>query len=491
MKALKKFFLMACMMFLGTSSYAQLNGNNFVQYQSGNIPEVEPRNLSTLYSQTNLLYKHKKLRASLRIESFNTSDTFPDSYLKLSQFKVQYRHKKWKLEAGNFYETLGRGLLLRTYEIKGSVIEDRIFREPKGFYKDLQGASVQYNGKIFAFTALRGKPLVDLLPIDDPLRRNETIEAINPKMRFLNQQIGIIGLRHFENGEQTSFLSFHAEGNLPLNIGYYAEYASTLRDSSEVFKRIDTGRQGIYLGLNYSIGTFGASFEIKDYKNFFIGSGISSPPTLVKEHNYRLLNRSTHLPELSNERGVQAELFYGIGNNLITLNYSQGINKLFKIFKYYEYFAEYAHNSFDNVKFKVFIDIARNDAAQERNRYAGGLYSDFILFSKHQLSVETEFQQIERRSFETEFYKNTSINTIYSVNDISVSVLWETTSDSFENPDGITHFLGSNINYRINKTFELSVFGGKRQGGPACSSGVCYEVLDFEGVEIRLTTKFI
>jgi hypothetical protein len=36
----------------------------------------------------------------------------------------------------------------------------------------------------------------------------------------------------------------------------------------------------------------------------------------------------------------------------------------------------------------------------------------------------------------------------------------------------------------------ISMFAGKRRGGPACTSGICYEVLDFEGIEIRLKTIF-
>jgi hypothetical protein len=34
------------------------------------------------------------------------------------------------------------------------------------------------------------------------------------------------------------------------------------------------------------------------------------------------------------------------------------------------------------------------------------------------------------------------------------------------------------------------MFTGRRRGGPACNAGVCYEVLDFYGVEFRFTTRF-
>jgi len=37
---------------------------------------------------------------------------------------------------------------------------------------------------------------------------------------------------------------------------------------------------------------------------------------------------------------------------------------------------------------------------------------------------------------------------------------------------------------------EVSVFYGSRRGGLTCLSGTCYEVLPFEGVEVRWTAQF-
>jgi hypothetical protein len=48
-------------------------------------------------------------------------------------------------------------------------------------------------------------------------------------------------------------------------------------------------------------------------------------------------------------------------------------------------------------------------------------------------------------------------------------------------------FAGS---YQINMSNVLSLFYGSRRGGLTCLSGTCYEVLPFEGLEIRWTAHF-
>ena len=79
----------------------------------------------------------------------------------------------------------------------------------------------------------------------------------------------------------------------------------------------------------------------------------------------------------------------------------------------------------------------------------------------------------------------------------SAALIWEFTNDEFvsDNPDTdeietVKHFPGINLMYKPNQKNTLKLFAGERRGGPACTSGICYEVLDFKGVEIRWTTKF-
>ena len=67
-----------------------------------------------------------------------------------------YQYKNQAVEVGHFYETIGNGLLLRAYEIKSGVLEDRIYRVKQGFYKDIYGGTWRLSGKWGSVKVLAG-----------------------------------------------------------------------------------------------------------------------------------------------------------------------------------------------------------------------------------------------------------------------------------------------------------------------------------------------
>ena len=125
----------------------QLTGNNLFEYQLGNLPYTEPNALSSHYNQLNLGYRYKGLKATVRAEHF-LSQNEGSSYFSPSQFQVRYRKEKLELKIGNFNETLGNGLLVRGYEIAGSVFEEEAYRTRYGFYRDMFGFSAKLSGDI-------------------------------------------------------------------------------------------------------------------------------------------------------------------------------------------------------------------------------------------------------------------------------------------------------------------------------------------------------
>ncbi len=478
---------------------AQFSGFNLAEYQLGNIPGDEPQYVQSIYDQMNLAYRLNGFRASVRLENYYSNDTNRTHYSKFTQYNLTYRKKGLELKAGNFYETLGKGLLFRGYEIKNSVYEDQIYRVKQGFYRDTRGAAGSYSNQFFTVKALRGRSLVNQLPPTHEDNRPDLVTAGEFNLRIFNQSIGGILLQN-ENGQNKSnYASVLAGGNLFTRFDYSAEFAHRLNDESRFFRFSKADSYGIYLNLNYSTSGLGISLEWKDYRNLFIGSGISDPPTLVKEHVYRLLNRSTHVPYFFDESGWQAELFFvPREDHLITINHSRSRNDLGQEFHSQEYFADWQFSYNSQIQVKYFIDYSFDEILFENARYATGLYITRTLPENWSVSVETEFQQIERTFSETDTYKNIYAGLVLNKSTrFSAALVWEFTNDikfadipSTGQVEKKQHFPGINLLLKPNRNNTLQLFAGKRRGGPACTSGICYEVLDFKGMEIRWAVKF-
>lgn len=490
----RKILLIYGTLLIASSLQGQLTGNNLFEFQLGNIPDEAPADLTTHYDQLNLRYRYKSLQANLRYEHFYSQDD-SRSYNRLTQYSIKYRKNGLEIEAGNFNEILGNGLLLRAYEIPASVFEDQGYRVRYGFYRDLRGFSAKYNWNWGYMKALRGVTLANTLPptLEEQERRPDLTEAVETGVNFFGQSAGIVLMRNTNDQSKDSFYALLLKGNISALLSYNLEFAHNIAPRSPLFGLEDDARYGIYGSLNYSYGSFGLSAEYKNYHDLLIGAGISDPPTLVKEHKYRLLNRNIHVPQYFNERGTQMEAYYSFRNgSRLLLNYARAVNELNRTFVFSEYFAEYFFYAGSKSIFTVFSDYSREQIKFEDRRYTGGLTWEYAFRGRHSTLFEIEYQSIERNVTEPEVFGNFVLTAGYARSPgTSVSLTWELSSDSYLTSGAdYRSWLGMNISHQLNSHNTLSLFAGQRRGGPACTSGICYEVLDFQGVEIRLKTKF-
>ncbi len=493
----KRFISIAFLLtFVLSLTIAQLRLNNLAEYQIGNIPGVDPTNQSSLYNQLNLTYKYKSISLFSRIEQYYpTFDYEIKTYTKLSQYKAQYSSEKFTFEAGNLYTTLGRGLLLRNYEIPSSIYEDRGYRIRYGFYKDLLGVSAKYNTKHLGIKLLRGTVLAVELPPTTDLsdRRADLIEAGEFDFRLKEHTLGFILMRHSLGSSPKLYNSLYYNGQIK-NFNLYAELAQRTDSIENIFNFNDSESYGAYLALSYSGLQGGLTIEIKDYQNFIIGKGINDPPTLVKEHSSKLLNRATHVPLISDEKGYQTEFWYLFQNlSMLTLNHSFAQNNsASNTFNYIEFYAEYKFNLLTDHQLRLLADYTQDPLKRQPNRYTGGILFD--LFTNTYTSVfDVEIQYInsESGSVNSNFLNNLFSYTLSKSGSYSINAQVETTKDPniIEEDKNINIYPSISISYKIDKHNKILLFAGKRRGGPACTSGVCYDVLDFQGVELRLTTR--
>jgi hypothetical protein len=480
---------------------AQLSTSNLLEYQLGNLPYTEPKDLSTLYNQLNLSFRHRGFIVSGRGELFQAPSNDID-YIRFSQRTLRFRNRHIELAAGHFYEILGRGLLLRSYEIPGTVLEDLVYRTRYGFYRDLDGFSVRLNTKVIELKALRGRPLRNDFPPtqDKDQRRPDLVESGELNLVFLeNWNFGGTYLKNKPQGESESYGSLFLSGNLPFNTSLYSEYAQELGNGNPNFDISDKSTHAFYVSLSSVIGPLGISAEFKDYNNFLLN--FNDPPPLIREHAYVVLNRSTHVLIPVNESGWQTEFFYTFSQgHVFTINFTEaensfsGNNFLFK-----EFFSElYYQYSLEN-SIKLFFDRSQEPFLLEYDRFAAGLYLEQLIKARWGVTLDLEFQNFRRELNPPQNVHNyVAALTISHSPRFSTGLVWERSTDPFltDNPETSMvesdprSWLGLILGYQLTVNHTVNLFYGERRGGPACSSGICYEVLDFEGLELRLNSYF-
>ena len=388
-----QFFIVVFIVFCSTAQ-AQFSARNLMENQYGKLPDTDQSNFSSLYNKLIVNYRFDDLKATAGVQAFQTPFT-DRNYIDPSWLGVNYKKKSLEINLGNFYKTLGRGLLLRSYEVQGGLLEDQGFRTKHYFYRDILGASASIKlGKV-NLTGLWGHPLSNVYPPNQPFenKRSDEIAALNVEYRLFKQKLALTGLNVKNEFENSNYGAINISGRILPSLSYFTAYAQFLGDSKQKNKKITA----FYGNLNYSMNKIGFSLELKNYQNFLIASGINEPPALVREHSYLVLNRSTHVLLPDNESGVQFEFFYQLNNdNLITLNYTQANNDLFKTYKYSEWFAEWATVIFNDSDLKIFIDQAEDPLKNQSQRFSTGFLLDHKLVNRRGLALEFNYQVFQR-----------------------------------------------------------------------------------------------
>ncbi len=468
---------------------AQISGQNLMEYQYGQLPGDTTSAFSTIYDRALLDYSYKNFKVGGTLENFYTPYE-SRNYTRLSQFRLQYNSKPFELKIGNFYETLGRGILLRSYEIPGAILEDKSYRSRHYFHRDLLGASAKFRYKEFTAKVLYGRPLNNVLPptfnIDD--RRSDQILAFQSDYSLKGHLLGG-AVMNLENETVKSWQAMvNASGSIIPSLAYYTELAKNVSDFA-ISDFSSDAAFAFYGNLSLSLDRFGLSAEYKNYSNYLLGSGINEPPALVREHSYKVLNRSTHVLQPQNERGVQLEGFvYFPDESSLIVNHTRAVNDFGKEYVFREFFIEYSFALNKKHDIKLFGDFAQDPFKLEENRISTGFYTDWKLSETFSMNSSYELQHFYRNPDEVQ-------NHVFTVGFSSKSkftgyVVSEISNDPVIVDKGTKIWLGTGVKYKLNTRHTLQVFAGERRGGPACNSGVCYEVLDFKGVELRLSSRF-
>jgi len=494
--------------FLSQHSYSQFSGSNLASFQAGNQPYTEPADQSNLYDQLNIRYNQENFTLGLRSEIYQINTAA--EYTTISQKFVRYRSDDLYIQVGNFNEIFGKGLLLRTFEIPGSIYE--VYGQRYGFYKDIEGLSVRYQNKYISAKFLYGRPLDRSLPPSFGKRERRPILVYGSEIDLLTMESiipGIIYLKSSADNEisgspdEDEYFGLNLDGQVSDNIQLYTEYAAKGNgfDGNNIFN----DSQGFYTSASIGLDRVYITGEYKYYNNFTLV--YNDPPPALREHSFVLLNRSTHVTNLANERGYQLELLLNLNNsNTITINHARGSNDIANSDKSYQsYYVDLSYYFMEQNLLKTFFDYSTDESEFQDNRFTAGALLESPVSDLWSLSGEIQYQQYDHNLPLSPIFGNLDQNIKniffsfvldYSPT-FSIGTAVELSNDNRETDPNLTgrpevfiSWPSLNMSYQYNQQNTISLFCGKRRGGNACTGGICYQVLPFDGLELRMNSSF-
>ncbi len=483
--------------------WGQVRVNYFDQLsevQVGNLPRTQPADQFSYYQLSETSFSWRNWRVKLALETFQ-KDVSGQRYTQLQHRSLEYRQGGLTLTAGNFYEMFGRGLLLRGFEIPGAILESTQYRTRYSFYRDLDGLRLRYNSTWGDLHLIWGRPLDNQFPptFDRSVRRPEVLLGGDLWIPVAFASLGGSWLQSTHNGDTRQYAGLHLDANLPANSRLYLEFVRQTDDSGAFFSLSDAYTHGLYAGFSWSVGPFGLSAEVKDYNNLILG--FNDPPPLIREHTFQLANRSTHVLVPSHESGWQVEMFWSFRPWLsATVNVTQARNRLGKrepLFK--EYYNEVDWTLSQMATLRAFYDFSEEPLKLESNRHTGGAAFEYAFNDIWSAVIDAEWQTFVRPVSGFGRATNSYVNlTLARAPHLSGGIVWERSTDiaytdNPNTPDLETrarNWFGVVLGVQTSSGHSIAVFAGQRRGGTNCTSGICYEVLDFRGAEVRINTRF-
>lgn len=494
---------------------AQITVTGLTEMQRGEIPGSDSTAISTAYNQLNLDFTQKGLQVGLRAEVYNTWGADRETY-QITQKYARWHQGAANVEIGNYYAILGRGLTLRAFELPGVVLESPIYRLRYAPAQDLEGATASWTGNRVETKALIGRSaLSDIppgaktgIPPRSVSRRGDWVTGGELAIRLSsNLKIGSTGIYITprdslidKNWAWSGFADLDLS-NILQKAGLYGSFYGEYAQREGEYARDENNEKGtaLYLSSNVGWNNLGLSVEYKNYDNMHLH--FNDPPSLVREHTASLLNRNTHVLLLASEKGYQIEGTYtqlDLGN--FTVNISHARNDLAPTIQ--TFFKE-RHFSFDLYKFDnltatFFFNWGKDDIESIDSHRTGGAIFETTTARGHTLGLDLQYQRAVHFENDPHFANTYGALSAQHARGFGATLVVDHTTDPFEvdRPEtfdietGSRTFVSLNLNARFGTHYDAVLFVGERRGGTACTSGTCYLVLPFKGVEMRLNTYF-
>ena len=491
--------------------HAQLSLSTLTEAQAGDLPGAGSRDLGTVYHQFSLDYALAHLRVGARGETFGASAS-RRNYGQVLQRFASYRQGPFQATVGHFYTIVGSGLLAHAFELPGVITEERGTRRRYQIVRDLDGAQLSYRGRRAEVLLMRGAPVnSNLAPgLEGVDRRPDDIQGGSLQLKpHQHLGTGFSVVSYDIGGHRETGAAFNAGWRLAPVLarigleGTYLDlsgvYAQRGLELDRFFSLSRALGRALYLAATMTSGSWGLSLEYKDYRDFAL-EHINNPPPLIREHSAYLLNRNTHDLLADDEEGYQAELSYSLpGGQILTANATRATRRRAPgpddDRELREFFVQLDSPLGNNAEVQVIADYSHNQILlDERSRFLGTNWT-WSPDRLHTLGFNVQFQDVDRSlgTLALPYTNHFLALEIHRSPGLSAGVQIQRSSDELvtgADPSGVTWWRGLNLGADVGEGHSVHVFAGQRRSGLACTAGICYEVLGFEGVEVRLLNRF-
>ncbi len=459
----------------------------------------------TLENWTDARYTEGAFNAGIRLVAFQPPD--PTISIEESSFSQNFRFveaasENGSLRAGHYYALFGQGLALNAYEERDVRVDT-----------NLEGLRLQGAWRAFTLDLLSGTTV-----------SGTSEDAVRERLdRLHGADVGWDGWFESFDGLSVSAgasaVRLQNDAAPPQNLrnvrAAIATGPITLEAEHVAIERPGHDGDGLYASASLALGPMQLLGEIKDYDRIALrasgGTTYNLPPALVRDQTYTLLNRHPHTLDPDDEVGFQVEGVVTAGEHQLTGHYSETRN----------HDDDLKTNHFDEAYGELFLHAGSVLGAENVDVVvAGDWQKSFegllpdprtgILSVPAFLELFTDIAEIRvvaddvnsfRLQYEHQHAESTlegDYDTFFGLlewsrsPDLSINLVGETSnrSDAQLEEDEAKHAGYGVVSYTVSQNHSVSVLYGRRLEGFVCVGGVCRFEPEFEGVEVRLLSRF-
>jgi len=456
----------------------------------------------------NLDYQSGIFSAGIRLDTYEPND--PSSAVnrgkkRLSDISFNYikveigdRFSGGEFTAGNYYALFGRGLTLKSFE-------DRNVRMDN----NLLGIKFTGSYKNFVVTALSG------MPENLELKRTDILHAVDLEYRGLRfLKMGVSYLSNQPEDERLARTSLSSVRLQPSfwNFDIYTEFA--VKQNEDIKETVFNGNEfiagkGFYSNLSFYYGNFSILGEYKIYDNFTFTTAdgtvtYNTPPATRRDYTYSLLNKHPSALDANNEEGGQIELNYNFWDfTFLTASFS--LTQTLPSSSYYqriqktknepatqlkEFYTQLNHQLTNSIYTTIAFGYSEELTSATKNytpildlRYSLDELNTIRLIYEHQLT---------NVSITNEDYYNQAL-TLEFLHSPDLVLSFNGTMETKEPTPGRkvrTTWKFVQLTYKIGNHSDLILLYGSRQAGNICVGGVCRYEPEFNGIELKIYSRF-